>query len=191
MAPRRGNALPPPRDAAAAPRVLVAELRDLIGEVTCAAVCAELLAGGDPEDNVEALGYLGGRGAPGLVEGVWAPSWGRVWGARGLLYAWDPTVAPAVVAGLADPAWRVAEMCLKVSSLRELAEAGDPATRLAEHELPRVRANAVRTLGLVGDTEHVDTVERALDDEEPLVRRAAALAMRRLTARLDLPARHG
>jgi HEAT repeat protein len=78
-------------------------------------------------------------------------------------------------------------MCLKVSALRELAEAGDPAVPLTEHQLPRVRANAVRTLGLVGDTEHVDAVAAVLDDEDPLPRRAADLAMRRITARLDLP----
>jgi hypothetical protein len=170
---------------------LVAELRDLVGEPECVAVCAELLSGGDPHDRAGELPYLAAQAAVGLLEGTWKPYWGRVWGARGLLYVWDPSIAPLVVASITDPHWRVAEMCLKVSSLRELAEAGDPAVPLTHHDLPRVRANAVRTLGLVGDTEHVETVRAALDDEESSVRRAADLAMRRLSARLDLPGRIG
>ena len=68
----------------------------------------------------------------------------------------------------------------------EVGGAGDRAARLATHELPRVRAQAVRALGAVGDTEHVATVRERLDDEHPDVRRAAARALERLTTRLDL-----
>jgi hypothetical protein len=181
------DGLPPPRDVTAAPGVLIAELRDLVGESVAVAVCIELLQGAPAEDFRDELWYFGAQATPGVLEGRWASYWTRVWGARGLLYVWDPVAAPTVIAGLADPAWRVAEMCLKVSSLRELAEAGDPAVSLSTHELPRVRANAVRTLGLVGDTEHVEVVEAALGDGESSVRRAAELAMRRLVTRLDLP----
>jgi hypothetical protein len=179
--------LPQPRDVTAAPGVLIAELRDMVGEPVAVKMCVELLLGAPAEDLRDGLWYFGAQATPGVLEGKWAPYWTRVWGARGLLYVWEPTAAPVVVAGLADPAWRVAEMCLKVSSRRELAEAGDPAVPLTEHELPRVRANAVRTLGLVGDTEHVEAVEAVLDDGESMVRRAADLAMRRMTVRLDLP----
>lgn len=175
-----------PADPAAPPRVLVGELRDLIGEAACTEVCAALLSGSDPALHADELGYLGGRPGPHVIDGSWSPYWARVWGARGLLYVWAPSAAPAVVAGLSDPHWRVAEMCLKVSALREVAEAGDPASRLAGHELTRVRANAVRTLGLVGDTEHVDTVVVSLVDEDSQVRRAARLALERLTLRLDI-----
>ena len=50
-----------------------------------------------------------------------------------------------------------------------------------------MRANAVRTLGVVGDTEHADVVLAVLDDPEPWVREQAARAYRRMAARLDLP----
>ncbi len=174
----------------AAPRLLIAELQDLVGEPAVVRICVELLQGAAADDFPNELWYFAAQAAPGVLDGSWAPYWARVWGARGLLYVWSPTAAPAVVAGLNDPAWRVAEMCLKVSSLRELAEAGDRAVALTGHGLPRVRANAVRTLGLVGDSEHVEAVEDLLDDEEAAVRRAAALALRRVSARLDLPARN-
>ena len=66
-------------------------------------------------------------------------------------------------------------MCLKVSTKRELGEAGPRAAELAvTGELPRVQVQALRTLGAVGDTEHVDVVRGLLDDEEQAVRRQAA-----------------
>ncbi|MGN6577539.1 MAG: HEAT repeat domain-containing protein [Nocardioides sp.] len=91
-----------------------------------------------------------------------------------------------MLAGLADRAWRVAEMCLKVSALRQLP-CGDDAVRLARHELPRVRAAALRALGAAGDVEHVPAVRDALDDDVPEVGAAAARALDRMGARLDLP----
>ncbi len=183
--------LPAPRDPTVAPGVLFAELRDHVGEEGAADLCAAFLSGAAPEDHRREFEFFAGQAVDGVLDGVWPPYWTRVWGARGLLYLWNPSAAPAVIRGLADPAWRVAEMCLKVSSRRELAEAGDPAAALTTHELPRVRANAVRTLGLVGDTEHVAVVEAVMSDHDPLPRRAADLAMRRMSARLDLPPRGG
>jgi len=185
---QRPGILPPPHDMSAAPRVLVAELRDLLGEAACAEVCAELLAGAEPGRFRGELAYLGGKGGLRVPDDTWKGYWARVWGARGLLYVWAPSAAATVVAGLADPHWRVAEMCLKVSALRELAAAGDPATALAQHDLPRVRATAVRALGLLGDTEHVVRVRATEDDEDSAVRRAAELALRRMTERLDMEA---
>ncbi len=185
--PLEDDALPPPRDPTAAPGVLFAELRDLVGEDRAADLCSAFLSGAAPDDHRREFEFFAGQAVQGVLDGVWPVYWTRVWGARGLLYVWSPTAASAVIMGLGDPAWRVAEMCLKVSSLRELAEAGDRAVALTDHELPRVRANAVRTLGLVGDTEHVEVVQAVLEDDESMVRRAAELAMRRMTARLDLP----
>ncbi|MGA9345467.1 MAG: HEAT repeat domain-containing protein, partial [Nocardioidaceae bacterium] len=57
---------------------------------------------------------------------------------------------------------------------------------LVAHELPRVRANAIRCLGVVGDTEHCLVVEDAADDEDLVVRRAAARARTLMARRLDL-----
>jgi hypothetical protein len=44
----------------------------------------------------------------------------------------------------------------------------------------------LRTLGAVGDTEHVHAVRAALTDEHPDVRRQATRAWERLVVRLDL-----
>ncbi|MEJ7629243.1 MAG: HEAT repeat domain-containing protein [Nocardioidaceae bacterium] len=189
MTGKRADELPPPSRPDATVRALVTELGERVGAETAAGWCADLLSGADPHDYVAMLDYLGSNCGRAAFDPSWYDYWVRTWGARGLLYVWADSAASTVVQGLGDEHWRPAEMCLKVSSLRELAEAGVPAVSLTEHELPRVRANAVRTLGLVGDTEHVETVESALDDEDPLVRRAADLAMRRLNARLDLPGR--
>lgn len=153
--------------------------------------CAALLQGEPPETRPQIAVGLSAHGTS--VEqlrssGYGADHWWRTWGARGLLYVWAPSAAPAVVHGLADPEWRPAEMSLKVAALREIAEAVDAAVDLAGHERGRVRAAAVRALGLVGDTEHVPSVRTALEDDDAQVRRAAGLALERMVDRLDLPA---
>ena len=176
-----------PPDIGAHPRELLAALEHEVGEVRAAHACVALLSGADARDWATALPYLGGRPAQGLLDGVWPDYWARVWGARGLRYVWVPEAQPTVVGGLDDEAWRVAEMCVKVAGLRDIAEAGDGAAALTRHELPRVRAAGVRTLGLVGDSEHVEAVDSAVDDPSAEVRRAAATALRRLAARLDRP----
>ena len=121
-----------------------------------------------------------------MFGGTWPDLWARTWGARGLPYVWVEEAVAAITAGLADEEWRPAEMCLKVAALREVGTAGDGAVRLLTHELPRVRANAIRTLGLVGDTEHVGAVEPMVDDPDEGVRRQAHRALERLRERLDL-----
>ena len=72
----------------------------------------------------------------------------------------------AVVAGLADEHWRPAEMCLKVTARHDVAQAGDAASLLLAHELPRVRAQALRALAVAGDTQHVEMVRHRLEDED-------------------------
>lgn len=149
--------------------------------------CVDLLGGADPGDFADALPYLGGRPAVSVLDGRLKRYWARVWGARGLLYVWVDGASAAVVQGLDDQSWRVAENCLKVSTLREIGPAAPGAARLAEHELSRVRAQALRCLGVVADTEYVDVVRAASDDTETAVRQAAERAIQRLTERLDLP----
>ncbi len=145
-----------------------------------------MLTGADPAPFGNALLYLGKRPA---VAG-WPAYWPRVWGARGLLYVWSDSesngAADAVLEGLRDEHWRVAEMCLKVSAKRELPGAED-AARLATHELARVRVAALRVLGECGETEQVPGVTEALADADEAVRRSAARAFDRLSTRLDLP----
>jgi HEAT repeat protein len=177
-----------PVDLAARPNVLVAQLERALGAPAAARVCADLLAGADPQSYAAELPYLGGRAARAFLAGDWSEAtyWPQVWGARGLRYVWVPDVAPTVVAGLSSEHWRVAEMCVKVAGQRELGEAGDGAARLVRHELPRVRESAVRALGGIGDTEHVEVVREACEDTDPAVRRASAKALEKLVVRLDL-----
>lgn len=179
--------LPPPSEPKASPRVLVSELGERVGQERAARWCADLLGGADPAGYVAMLDYLGSNCRRVAFHPSWHDYWPRTWGARGLLYVWSDRVASDVVAGVGDPHWRPAEMCLKVAARREIGEAAEPAVPWAGHELPRVRAAAVRLLGAVGESEHVDVVERALGDDEGLVRHAAARALRRLARRLDRP----
>jgi hypothetical protein len=184
--------LAPPRDLEAPVGVLVEELAGHLGIDATVALCLDLLAGADRRDHLGALPYLTGLtfepGSPRLQPQRWPDHWVRTWGARGLLYVWSDDATDPVVAGLSDEHWRPAEMCLKVSTRRELGEAGPGALLLLDHPLPRVRGQALRTLGVAGDTEHVAAVRRALDDEQPDVRRHAARALERMSARLGLDA---
>jgi len=169
---------------------LIAELADRLGRDAFTAVCVDLMRGAPREHHLEVLPWLTGHDwsddEPVRDQETWCDYWLRTWGARGLLHVWDDAATDAVVAGLADDHWRPAEMCLKVVAAHDVAGAGDGAVTLADHELPRVRAAAMRALALAGDTEHVEVVRDHLDDPDPAVRRAAARSLERLTQRLDL-----
>lgn len=183
------GALPDPAERES-PRDRLARLAIHVGETEAARRCASLLSAEAPPvgaDDVATLRYLGAASGEALLAGSpsWQPYWSRVWAARGLLYVWTDEASDAVLAGLRDESWRVAEMCLKVSALRELP-AGDHAVRLARHELPRVRAAALRALGTAGDVEHVEAVEDALADEAEDVRTAAHRALEAMRVRLDV-----
>ena len=168
------------------PREVLALFAAHVGEATAAHRCADLITSDDPREHAETLRWLAGPAGEALLAGEpsWQPYWARVWGARGLLYVWDDDVAPAVLAGLKDPHWRVAEMCLKVAARHDLP-AGDDAVLLSRHELSRVRAAAARALGAAGDTEHLDAARDLVDDEDAEVRRAAARALEQMECRLD------
>ena len=64
--------------------------------------------------------------------------------------------------------------------------AGPGAAALTRHDLPRVRAAAVRALAVVGDTEHLAAVERLLHDPEEAIRGTPRRAYGRMARRLDL-----
>jgi len=169
---------------------LIVGLAERIGVPAFVAVCTDLMGGADREEHVEALRSLTGHDwHPG--DGVfdrtsWADHWVRTWGARGLLHVWDDSATAAVVAGLADEHWRPAEMCLKVTARHDVAQAGDAASLLLVHELPRVRAQALRTLAVAGDTQHVEMVRHRLEDEDESVRAQAARALERMGTRMDV-----
>ncbi len=185
-----GAELSTPADLTARPAVLVGQLEQAIGTRAAAELCADLLAGAgaQTEPYAAALPYLAGRSGVAFAAGDWSEAdyWPRVWGARGLRYVWVDDVAPAVLAGLGDTSWRVAEMCVKVAGQRGIGAAGEAAAILADHDLPRVREAAVRALGDIGDTEHVNVVRDARVDTNPAVRRAAARALSVMVARLDI-----
>jgi hypothetical protein len=183
--------LPLPRDLGAPVGELVVELAGHLGIRATVDLCVGLLSGADRNAYPDAMPYLTGvvfdEESPIFYPAQWKDYWVRTWGARGLLYVWDDSASPAVVAGLDDEHWRPAEMCLKVSTKREIGEAGPGAAKLAvDGELPRVRVQALRTIGAVGDTEHVEVVTGLLDDPEPAVRRQAARSLTRLARRLGL-----
>jgi HEAT repeat protein len=184
--------LPRPAEGERPVAVRIRELDDLVGRARLVEVCCDLLGGADRTAYVPELRYLTGHswdaGDPVLDDAVWKDYWVRTWGARGLLYCWADSASGAIVRGLGDEHYRPAEMCLKVSAKYDVAGSGPGAAALTAHELPRVRANAVRTLGVVGDTEHVEAVLAVLHDPEEWVREHAARAYERMARRLDLPA---
>jgi HEAT repeat protein len=107
--------------------------------------CRELLRGGVAE--AELVAALAGPTAPRFLD----PDrddryWLRVWGARGLLWAWDDAAVPEIRAALADESWRVREMALKVIARHRLDELTDEVVELRTDVIPRVRSAAERTL---------------------------------------------
>jgi hypothetical protein len=75
--------------------------------------------------------------------------WLRVWGARGLLYAWDEDAAAAVIAALEDAAWRVREMAAKVIARHRVGAALAAVAGLRDDPVPRVRAAAERATAIL------------------------------------------
>lgn len=169
---------------------VIVGLAERIGVPAFVAVCTDLMGGADREQYVEELRSLTGHDwHPGdgvLDRSSWADYWVRTWGARGLLHVWDDSATPAVVTGLADEHWRPAEMCLKVTARHDVAQAGDAVSLLLPHDLPRVRAQALRALAVVGDTQHVEMVRDRLEDADDAVRVQAERALTRMAARMDV-----
>lgn len=174
------------------PRARTIELVGLIGEAAVARWCADLLAKrvAYADSRRPPITWLGGGHAVRLlkrrgfdVRGQ--DYWPRVWGARGLLYAWSDGAADAVIASLVDEAWRVREMAAKVVRGRQLADADVALSTLLDDAVPRVRAAAVRALGRVGEIEQGELVAQSARDSEAIVRIAARRALAEMEKRLD------
>jgi HEAT repeats len=119
------------------------------GTAEVVAGCVALLGGGDADDElILALGC--GVGTIVIHDGPKQRNqyWRRVWGARGLLYAWvdDEAADAAVIAALTDGHWRVREMAAKVIAKRRVGAALGPVTALRDDPVPRVRAAAERAI---------------------------------------------
>lgn len=168
---------------------LIVAHSERVGVPAFVATCISLLGGGDRNDYVADLRCLTGhaweQGSNLFSPESWPDYWVRSWGARGLLHVWNDCATDAIIHGLSDEHWRPAEMCLKVAARHEVALAGDGAAKLASHELPRVRVQALRALAVVGDTEHVQVVHRALEDPREDVRSQAERTLLQMRVRLD------
>jgi HEAT repeat protein len=109
--------------------------------------CVGLIEGDDADG--ELILALGGPPARRLLGGGSRSDqryWFRVWGTRGLLWAWDDTALDAVLLALRDPAWRVREMAAKVSARHRVGEALPALVELRADPVPRVRAAAARAV---------------------------------------------
>jgi hypothetical protein len=118
------------------------------GTAAVVAGCIALIEGQGAGDDtlVRALGgpvaesVLSGR------EGGRGGYWPRVWGARGLLYAWDERATAAIIGATADPAWRVREMAAKVIARHRVGDALTAVAALRADAVPRVAAAAERAV---------------------------------------------
>jgi hypothetical protein len=110
--------------------------------------------------------------------------WIRVWAARVFLYVWRDDVVDALLAVEDDPAWRVREHVARITAQRELGQLVDGLLPMVDHELPRVRAAAVRAIGVAGESEHVGAVEDLAGDPDHTVRAAVERALAKLSERL-------
>jgi hypothetical protein len=119
------------------------------GKVAVIAGCAALVRGEDADPAL--LLALGGPGAAKFLDGRRHDDtyWLRVWGARGLLWAWDDGALGAVLVALSDETWRVREMALKVVARHLLGDALPVAVALRDDPTPRVRAAATRAVAVL------------------------------------------
>ncbi|MGH3877677.1 MAG: hypothetical protein ACRDSK_11655 [Actinophytocola sp.] len=117
------------------------------GRAAVVAGCVRLVEGGEADDGF--VRVLAGRTAPWWFanrEDEDLRYWLRVWGTRGLLWAWEDSALPALRAGLRDPAWRVREMAAKVVARNLLGDALADVAPLRDDPVRRVRDAATRAV---------------------------------------------
>ncbi len=109
--------------------------------------CVALLGGRDVDDDlIMALGGPNGRNVIHDGPAQRNQYWGRVWGARGLLYVFDERAADAIIAALGDEHWRVREMAAKVVARHRVDAAFAAVAGLRDDPVPRVRAASERAV---------------------------------------------
>lgn len=106
--------------------------------------CLDLLAGRPVDDDL--VRALAGPPAESILGNPVGQYWLRVWGARGLLYAWEERAVPAVVQAAADESWRVREMAAKVIARHRIDSGFAVVAGLRDDPVERVRAAASRAL---------------------------------------------
>lgn len=117
------------------------------GKGAVVAGCVDLLAGRDTDPGLVVA--LGGPAAPRVISGENKQYWLRVWGARGLLWAWDDIAAASVAAALRDEHWRVREMACKVIARQRVGDALAVVAELRDDPVQRVRDAAARAVVLL------------------------------------------
>jgi HEAT repeat protein len=117
------------------------------GEAAVADACMRLLAGADIDPVMRAV--FGDQHSPEWLDSDVNQYWLRVWGARGLLWNWDPRAVPSLRTALADEAWRVRQMAAKVIARHLVDDLQSAVVELQQDPVPRVRAAASRALSLL------------------------------------------
>ena len=109
--------------------------------------CVALLREQDVDDNL-IMALAGPAGRVVLDDGPKQRNqyWRRVWGARGLLYAFDEPAAEAIIEALGDEHWRVREMAAKVIARHKIGAALGSVAGLRDDPVPRVRTAAERAV---------------------------------------------
>jgi HEAT repeats len=129
------------------PRESVEEECRRKGTKNVVARCVEILSGAEADE--ETLQALAGPASAHILEGGeggLAGYWPRVWAMRGLIYAWNESAAPVVIAGASDESWRVREMSARVVARHQVSDAIEEMAVLRDDDVPRVREAAERAL---------------------------------------------
>jgi hypothetical protein len=120
------------------------------GRQSVVAGCCSLIKSEDADSTL--IVALGGPHARRVLDGnprAGQQYWLRVWGTRGLLWAWDDAALDAVIIALRDPAWRVRELAAKVVARHHLGDTLPAVLDLREDAVPRVRAAATRAIAIL------------------------------------------
>ncbi|HEX4787796.1 MAG TPA: HEAT repeat domain-containing protein [Actinospica sp.] len=107
--------------------------------------CVALLRA-QPVGDAFVLALGGAHGALVLDSGTESQYWLRVWGARGLLWAWDDVALPALLDALGDEHWRVREMAAKVVARNRVGAAFEAVESLRTDPVSRVARAAQRAV---------------------------------------------
>jgi hypothetical protein len=107
--------------------------------------CVRLIGGDDVDAGL--LTALGGPAAARHLHGARDDRyWLRVWGVRGLLWAWEDNATAAVRTALTDESWRVRELAAKVAAKRLIGDALPVLAQLGSDPVARVRVAADRAV---------------------------------------------
>src|SRR4051794_37587287 len=114
------------------------------GTSAVADACVRLLAGDDIDPVMREV--FGDQHSPHWLESDVNRYWLRVWGARGLLWNWDPRAVVSLRTALGDEAWRGREMAGQVVAPHLLRQLQPHAGHPLPHPVPRGGAAAPRAL---------------------------------------------